>query len=257
MKNNETLRVNETFLSFQGESLSIGIPMFFIRFSGCNLNCDFCDTEFENYKEYTPSQLCDLVKNNKTDYTKIIALTGGEPLLQSGDLLFSLMNKLYWNQDYRFLLETNATLAQELAYILRLSEYELPKYIYTISADIKTDKYGNFMNEVEENQLEFFRLMAKNFHNNTLKIVIQPEMVDYTNSKPSLFTTLSKSLSYFSEKNVNISLTPLTGVNGEITHFSVEDLLNIYSQVYRAVFTNNINADIRVIPQTHRILDIK
>ena len=45
------MKVNEIFSSFQGEGVYCGVPATFLRLSGCNLNCEFCDTEFNEYKE--------------------------------------------------------------------------------------------------------------------------------------------------------------------------------------------------------------
>ena len=249
------LKVNDMFLSFQGEGQSIGIPMFFIRFSGCNLSCPMCDTEFELFREMTISRIYKVLEYKNQDIAKIVSLTGGEPLLQNPEDLFLLMNKIFWNKNYRFVLETNATLYKNLNQMLSISNYELSEYIYTINADIKTEKDGSFMHGIEENQIEFFKIMAKHFHNNTLKIVIQPEMVA-PEAKSPLYITMNKVLSCFTDKNINISLTPLTQSDGTITQFKTENLFNIYSQVERAIINNNVTADIRVIPQTHRILNI-
>ena len=47
------MRVNEIFYSLQGEGAYTGTASIFIRFSGCNLACDFCDTKHQPYKDYT------------------------------------------------------------------------------------------------------------------------------------------------------------------------------------------------------------
>ena len=50
MSDNTKLKVNEIFCSLQGEGYWTGTPSVFLRFSGCNLKCDFCDTEHYNYE---------------------------------------------------------------------------------------------------------------------------------------------------------------------------------------------------------------
>ena len=47
------MRVNETFLSLQGEGRFTGVPAFFLRLSGCNLRCPFCDTRHQPFVEMT------------------------------------------------------------------------------------------------------------------------------------------------------------------------------------------------------------
>ena len=76
-------RVYETFSSIQGESTFAGCPCFFIRFAGCNLNCDYCDTakarSFDAGIDMTLEQLLDAAANSQLD---LVELTGGEPLMQ-------------------------------------------------------------------------------------------------------------------------------------------------------------------------------
>ena len=249
------LKVNEMFLSFQGEAQSVGLPTLFLRFAGCNLQCKECDTEFQEYREMTVAQIVELINKKNMNRAKIISLTGGEPLLQeTGDLL-ALMNNLYWGNEYKFLIETNATLPQKLMKLVLDSNEEVGDYVYSVSADIKTDKVGNFMDNLEEQQLEFFRIMAKKFSNNTIKIIITPEMVNWENEITPLYHTVNKVLNFVKNKNINISLTPLSTENG-IKNFKTEELFNIYEQVKKAADHNNVSADIRIIPQMHVVMNI-
>lgn len=253
------LKVNEMFVSFQGEAHTVGMPMIFIRFSGCNLNCSFCDTEFSKFIEITPSKIISIIKEKNNERANLVSITGGEPLMQDGDSLLSLMNAIYWDCGYKIILETNATLPKKLNKLLLDSNYELPDYIYTINADLKTEPNGEFMHGTEESHLEFFRIMARYFQNNTLKIVITPEMVNtnFQNEKnEGLYNSINKTLSFFSGKTLNISLTPIT-VNGKTTQFKIDDLFNIYDQVKNAAHNNSVTADIRIIPQMHVLMNIQ
>jgi len=76
------LQVCETFVSIQGESTFAGNPCFFIRLTGCNLRCSYCDTTyaFAGGKPLTISQLVD---EYRVSGLTLVEVTGGEPLLQS------------------------------------------------------------------------------------------------------------------------------------------------------------------------------
>jgi len=76
------MKINEIFVSIQGESTLAGLPTLFVRTSGCNLRCFWCDTTYayEEGKEMTISDIID--KTNRIQFVPFVCLTGGEPLLQ-------------------------------------------------------------------------------------------------------------------------------------------------------------------------------
>ncbi len=95
--------VNEIFLSVQGEGLMTGYPTVFVRFTGCNLRCSYCDTTYAYYagNEMTPEEIMNAIKGH--GYRRV-CLTGGEPLLQGG--MQDLLNRL---KGYRVTIETNGS----------------------------------------------------------------------------------------------------------------------------------------------------
>ncbi len=95
-------RVNELFYSLQGEGFHTGEAAVFVRFSGCNLRCPFCDTDFSAYREMTGEEIILQIK----DYpSRFVVLTGGEPTLQVDDSLIALFHE----HGYVVAMETNGT----------------------------------------------------------------------------------------------------------------------------------------------------
>ena len=75
--------VSETFTSIQGEGLLAGVPSFFIRTSGCNLRCRWCDTPYTSWlPEGERRGVDELVAEAKESPASHVVVTGGEPLLQ-------------------------------------------------------------------------------------------------------------------------------------------------------------------------------
>ena len=97
------MRVNETFLSLQGEGFFTGTPAFFLRLSGCNLQCPFCDTQHLSFVEMTEEEIVAEASRHKPRH---IVITGGEPALQLTELL---VDKLH-EAGFFIQVETNGTL---------------------------------------------------------------------------------------------------------------------------------------------------
>lgn len=88
-------KVHEIFYTLQGEGAHSGIPAVFVRFSGCNLRCPWCDTEFEGYKEMTAEQIVSEIQNLydiPNVRRKMCILTGGEPTLQADKQLIDAIH---------------------------------------------------------------------------------------------------------------------------------------------------------------------
>ena len=110
-----TGRINEIFESIQGEGIYFGQRQVFVRFSGCNLNCNYCDTEFGPYREYQPRAVFSEIKSLGSGFHSV-SFTGGEPLLQKDFLKETL--RLVKENGYTTYLETNGTLAGELQEVI-------------------------------------------------------------------------------------------------------------------------------------------
>ncbi len=76
------LRIAEVFTSIQGEGHWIGVPSLFIRISGCNLRCSWCDTPYASWNPEGPTvEVADLLSEIAQNPVHHVVVTGGEPML--------------------------------------------------------------------------------------------------------------------------------------------------------------------------------
>ncbi|MCI1274185.1 MAG: 7-carboxy-7-deazaguanine synthase QueE [Clostridiaceae bacterium] len=221
-------KIKELFASIQGEGPYIGYNQLFIRFCGCNLNCQYCDTDFDtqnNYTEYAPSELIQKIKADY-DLTKIhsISLTGGEPLL-SADFLKEFLpligKKIY--------LETNATLPEQLIKVKDL--------ISIIAADIKLESSTGIKGTYKMHD-EFFKQCTgvETF----AKIVFNE---NFSNSEIVEVTKLAR------KYNIPLVLQPEMN----------KDKIQVSSNIIQTILDKCLNEykNVRVIPQSHKFMGIE
>ena len=97
--------VNEIFYSLQGEGYHSGTPAVFVRLSGCNLRCPFCDTQHGHGTEMSEQEIAVAVRQ-LAPHTSLVVLTGGEPSLQ----LTPSLVELFHHEGRKVAVETNGTL---------------------------------------------------------------------------------------------------------------------------------------------------
>ncbi len=131
--------VSEVFFSYQGEGIYAGIPQIFVRFEGCNLRCNYCDTPKaltvkQNAKYFTAQALSEYIfdiyekyENNFFGFKPSVSFTGGEPLLYA-DFIKELITK-YIKNKFSVYMETNGTLPEEIKKVY--------KYCDVVAMDIK------------------------------------------------------------------------------------------------------------------------
>jgi 7-carboxy-7-deazaguanine synthase len=103
------MKVCEIFSSIQGESSFSGFPCVFIRLTGCNLRCSYCDTAYA-YDEGSDIKFSEILERIKSFGIGMVEVTGGEPLLQ--EETHSLIENLL-DDGFRVLLETNGSMGIE------------------------------------------------------------------------------------------------------------------------------------------------
>jgi len=99
------MKVCEIFSSIQGESSFAGLPCTFIRLTGCNLRCSYCDTSYAYYEgqELTADEI---IREVQRTGINLVEITGGEPLLQNES---HLLIKRLIDEGYKVLVETNGS----------------------------------------------------------------------------------------------------------------------------------------------------
>ena len=121
-----TLRVNETFVSVQGESSHAGRLCFFVRLAGCPLACRYCDTGYAHDPAAGAERTVpDLIREIGLSGVNLVELTGGEPLAQPDSLV--LMRELT-ERGFEVLLETSGALpvAAVPEQVCRIIDYKWP-----------------------------------------------------------------------------------------------------------------------------------
>jgi len=102
------LEVSELFFSIQGESSYAGQPCVFVRLSGCNLRCRYCDAKYTYEEEGTLTDIGEIISFVERYPDFPVEITGGEPLLQ--DNVYPLMEELL-SAGHKILLETNGSIS--------------------------------------------------------------------------------------------------------------------------------------------------
>lgn len=210
-------KIKEIFESIQGEGPVIGYKQLFIRFCGCNLNCTYCDTDFDNQNAvtYNPEQLAEkIISEYNLNKIHSISLTGGEPLLHTVFIneFVDIIRPKYNN--LKIYLETNATLPEQLIKVKDKTDI--------ISADIKLpsatgkdtfklhDKFFVhchgvytfakivFDNNITPEEIRKCTNLAKKY---SIELVLQPKMVEnkISTDKNFIESTFNKFLEYYTE----------------------------------------------------------
>lgn len=144
------LTVNEVFYSIQGEGAYALHPCVFIRLTGCNLRCTWCDTTY-SFHEGEPKSIAEVLQSISTYSSNLVEITGGEPLLQRN--VYHLIEALHAEKK-KILIETSGSISID----------RVPQHVHII-LDVKAPGSG----ENSKNRYENLSLLKKT---DDLKIVI-------------------------------------------------------------------------------------
>ncbi len=239
----------EIFSSIQGEGPYIGVRQIFVRFAGCNLDCAYCDTDYNFKRNFrvehepgtgifvdypnpvSPEEVSEKIKTFNVGKHHSISLTGGEPLMQAG--FVRGISDLLKDRDIKFFLETNGTLPSELSSVI--------SNIDIVSMDMKLPSTSGGR-EFWEIHREFLQIASQKevyvkvvVSGNTSKIEITRacEIINSVSSKiPLVIQPVSIRPGYNGNK-----LSPVTIIE---MHELASELIN----------------DVRVIPQAHKVMGL-
>lgn len=181
------LKVTELFLSIQGEGIHSGLPTYFIRLSGCNLRCSYCDTKY-SYSGGKEIKIKDILNNIVKQKFKLVCLTGGEPLLQAGTKI--LINKLV-SLGYNVDIETNGSIL--------INDFNNSSKIF-YSLDVKCPSSG----------------MSKKIKLDNLKYLAKKDQVKFIIGNRNDYIFSKKIVKkYKLIKKTNIIFTPVDGIKAK------------------------------------------
>jgi len=198
------LKVNEIFYSIQGESSYAGYPCVFVRLTGCNLRCTYCDTKYayEKGTNMTIGKILDTVSRYECP---LVEITGGEPLLQeeTPQLAKALLEK-----GFQVLVETNGT-----------QNIDLLKDNVVRIVDIKTPGSG-------ESDKTDWKNLDRLYKDDEIKFVLV-NFSDYEWAKGIVRR-------YNLTQKVTVLFSPASGVNldpAELAQWILDDRLNVRLQL--------------------------
>ncbi len=170
--------VVEIFRSVQGEGLDVGRECIFIRFSGCNRACSYCDTDWSKREVKTLQELLKEIEELNCSY---VVLTGGEPMLQEG---IKALTTALFSKGYEIAIETNGTVYKEDLFVdlmaispkLSSSGREFNEYDELISLIYDYPSFLKFVISDEKDMKEAKGIIETLYNINLLpEIVFQPE----------------------------------------------------------------------------------
>jgi 7-carboxy-7-deazaguanine synthase len=145
------MQITEIYKSLQGESTYAGLPCVFVRLTGCNLRCTWCDSEYTFYGGRKMStEEVEAEVSRLSPYGELVEITGGEPMLQERELV-PLMQHLVDN-GYRVLLETSGErpLARVPAAVVKIVDVKCPD-----SGEADTFRLENLESLTSHDEIKF------------------------------------------------------------------------------------------------------
>jgi organic radical activating enzyme len=256
--------LSEIYLSLQGEGIWVGVPMVFVRTTGCHRRCRYCDTEFAlvaekqariwlGWRKGEPELTVDnpiaaqqvaewvLQASGQGRFANWVSFTGGEPLLQA-DFLAEL-GAMLKGLGFRILLETEGGLPDRLEKVLPFTD--------AVAADIKLPSTTGEPLDWDEAE-RFLRLVAEAPVQACVKIVVTTDIDEGEFERAvELLAQLQTSQSDFRRFcPMVLILQPVTPARFVTETPSMELLLRLASLAQRKL------VDVRIVPQVHKLMQL-
>ncbi|OGS46990.1 MAG: hypothetical protein A2539_09090 [Elusimicrobia bacterium RIFOXYD2_FULL_34_15] len=224
-----TGRILEIFSSIQGEGIYAGTPMVFVRFTGCNLNCDYCDTpesqKLEKGNILTTEEIISKIEQelSLSKKTSIISFTGGEPVLHA-EIISDIIHN-FKSKGIKSYIDTNGTLCENFSKIVDIIDY--------VAMDIKLP--SSCEAEFWREHLEFLK-MSKN--KTFIKIVLTAK---------TAYNEFRKAIEIIEQVDSSIPLVlqPVTVIR------NIEPMPFDVVRAFRKLAEEKL-ANVSIIPQTHK-----
>lgn len=192
------IRVNSIFNTIQGEGFNAGTPATFLRLAHCNLDCSWCDTEFNTYTSYSLKELKD--EFFKVGLQRLLVITGGEPFLNPK--LFDIIYIL--PEDQKIAIETNGTLPPTKSFKEFFDQQKEGKIFITVSPKREQvdDKPPFYFDPVLITMASEIKIVVDKYLRNNSKVLLRlmDSTVKQTTGKPHLYLSPE-----YSEMKKNVS----------------------------------------------------
>jgi organic radical activating enzyme len=241
--------IREVFCSVQGEGPYVGTRQAFVRFSGCNLNCNYCDTDFANpgtcdYENVEGSGSFEIIKNPVSigqleamlqPFKKLhsVSLTGGEPLMYADFIeKLNLASPLYLESNMT-LPEQARKLTEKVTYVS--GDFKLPESLRGIGPEARKEHM--------ENTVECFRLLKKNHSRDCFCKIVVGGNTELETVNPAVEAIAPYVSCVILQPETPIGRDPM---NLRSIQASVQSIMELQKNLLEII-------DTRVIPQTHRM----
>jgi 7-carboxy-7-deazaguanine synthase len=241
--------IREVFCSVQGEGPYVGTRQAFVRFSGCNLNCNYCDTDFANpgtcdYENVEGSGSFEKIKNPVSigqleamlqPFKKLhsVSLTGGEPLMYADFIeKLNLASPLYLESNMT-LPEQARKLTEKVTYVS--GDFKLPESLRGIGPEARKEHM--------ENTVECFRLLKKKHSRDCFCKIVVGGNTELETVNPAVEAIAPYVSCVILQPETPIGRDPM---NPRSIQASVQSIMELQKNLLEII-------DTRVIPQTHRM----